>query len=226
MRNIKILVAEDNPSLLGTLSKRLRDEGYYADTADNGEDALAFIHAGEYDVIILDILMPKMNGLEVLKKARSRNISTPVLLLTALGYLDDKVKGLDAGADDYLVKPFEFDELLARIRVLLRRRSDNKTNVLTAGDLVLDSLKRTVMCGGAPLDLSAKEYDMLEYLMRNKGSTLTRAQIAAHVWDYDYDFESNVVDVYIRYLRRKLEQCSDKKIIHTVRGMGYVLREE
>ncbi len=223
---IKILVVEDEQSLLKIIAKRLKESGYAVDTADNGEDALLFVQTSQYDIIVLDILLPKINGLEVLKGIRKHKISTPVLLLTALDSIDDKVQGLDSGADDYLAKPFSFEELLARIRVLLRRQSDNKTNILTIADIALDTAKRSVMCGDVQLDLTAKEFAVLEYMMRNKGNILTRSQIIEHVWEYESDFESNVVDVYIRYIRRKLEKFSDKKIIHTIRGIGYVLKEE
>lgn len=226
MINIKILIVEDEKSLLKVIAKRLKESGYAVDAADNGEDALLFIQTSEYDIIVLDILLPKVNGLEVLRYIRNEKISTPVIMLTALDSIDDKVQGLDAGADDYLAKPFSFDELFARIRVLLRRQSDNKTNLLTIGDVTLDVIKRIVACKGVQIEFTAKEFAVLEYLLRNKGSILTRSQITEHVWEYEADFESNVVDVYIRYIRRKLEKYSDKKIIHTIRGFGYVLKEE
>ena len=204
----------------------MKENGYSIDSSDNGEEALAFIEMYEYDLIVLDILLPKLSGLEILEKIRGNNISTPVILLTALSSISDKVTGLDMGADDYLVKPFSFEELLARIRMLLRRGSENKTNILTVANLSLDTTKRFVTYDSKQIDFTAKEYAVLEYLMRNEGNILTRSQIAEHVWDYDFDFESNVVDVYIRYIRRKLEKHLDKKIIHTIRGVGYVLRDE
>ena len=226
MRAIKILVVEDEKSLLKVIVKRLKETGYVIDAAENGEDALLYAGASNYDVIILDIMLPKISGLEVLRQIRKDKITTPVLLLTALDSVSDKVDGLDAGADDYLVKPFAFGELLARIRVLLRRQSDNKTNVFTVGDIELDITKRVVTCNGNQIDFTAKEFAVLEYMIRNKGNTLTRSQITEHVWEYEADFESNVVDVYVRYIRRKIEKHSEMKLIHTVRGIGYLLKEE
>ena len=226
MSIIKVLVVEDEKSLLKVITKRLKETGYVVDGADNGEDALLFIKTSDYDVIILDILLPKISGLEILLKIRKSKITTPVLMLTALDSISDKVEGLDAGADDYLAKPFSFDELLARVRVLLRRQSDNKTNVFTVGDIDLDIIKRVVTCKGNQIDLTAKEFAVLEYMIRNKGNILTRSQITEHVWEYESDFESNVVDVYVRYIRRKLEKYSDIKLIHTVRGIGYVIKEQ
>ena len=226
MSVIKVLIVEDEKSLLKVIVKRLKEMGYVVDAADSGEDALLFIKTSDYDVIILDILLPKISGLEILRQIRKEKIITPVLMLTALDSIGDKVEGLDAGADDYLAKPFSFDELLARIRVLLRRQSDNKTNVFTVGDIELDIIKRVVTCNGNQIDLTAKEFAVLEYMIRNKGNILTRSQITEHVWEYESDFESNVVDVYIRYIRRKLEKHSGMKLIHTVRGIGYVLKEE
>ena len=226
MSAIKVLIVEDEKPLLKVIVKRLKEIGYIADAAENGEDALLFIKTCDYDIIILDILLPKVSGLEILRQMRKEKNTTPVLMLTALDSVSDKVQGLDAGADDYLAKPFSFDELMARMRVLLRRQSDNKTNVFSIGDLELDIIKRVAVCNGNSIDFTAKEFAVLEYMIRNKGNILTRSQITEHVWEYESDFESNVVDVYIRYIRRKLEKHSPAKLIHTVRGIGYVLKEE
>lgn len=221
---MRILVVEDERDLNRVISKRLESEGYSVDRCFDGEEALDFIDVGEFDAIIMDIMMPRINGIEVLKQMRSRNNTTPVLLLTARDGIGDRVNGLDAGADDYLIKPFAFEELLARIRVMTRKASGNSTNVFSAADLTMDLNSHTVVRGDVNINLSAKEFEILEYLLRNKGIVLSREKIENHVWDFDYSGGTNVVDVYIRYLRKKIDDEFEPKLIHTVRGCGYVLR--
>ena len=221
---MRILVVEDERDLNRVISKRLESEGYSVDRCFDGEEALDFIDVGEFDAIIMDIMMPRINGIEVLKQMRSRNNTTPILLLTARDGIGDRVNGLDAGADDYLIKPFAFEELLARIRVMTRKASGNSTNVFSAADLTMDLNSHTVVRGDVNINLSAKEFEILEYLLRNKGIVLSREKIENHVWDFDYSGGTNVVDVYIRYLRKKIDDNFEPKLIHTVRGCGYVLR--
>lgn len=221
---MRILVVEDERDLNRVISKRLESEGYSVDRCFDGEEALDFIDVGEFDAIIMDIMMPRINGIEVLKQMRSRNNTTPVLLLTARDGIGDRVNGLDAGADDYLIKPFAFEELLARIRVMTRKASGNSTNVFSAADLTMDLNSHTVVRGDVNINLSAKEFEILEYLLRNKSIVLSREKIENHVWDFDYSGGTNVVDVYIRYLRKKIDDNFEPKLIHTVRGCGYVLR--
>jgi two-component system copper resistance phosphate regulon response regulator CusR len=179
-----------------------------------------------HDLILLDIALPKIDGLQVLKKLRERNVRTPVLLLTVRATIEDKVLGLDSGADDYLTKPFVFQELLARIRALLRRKPEAGPPLLRVDNLVLDPARHLVTRGGGKIDLTSKEFALLEYFMRNAGRVLTRAMISEHVWDYDFDTETNIIDVYVNYLRRKIDSGGEKKLIHTVRGSGYVLKSE
>ena len=223
---MRLLIVEDEKDLNRRISKRLEKEGYSIDSCFDGEEALSFMAVGEYDAVIMDIMMPKLNGLDVLKTIKRQGNDTPVLLLTAKDSIEDRVSGLDAGAADYLIKPFAFEELLARIRVMTRKAANNLTNVFSVGDLEVDVLSHTVKRGGAPVSLSAKEFDILEYLIRNKGIVLTREKIENHVYNFDYMGGTNVVDVYIRYLRKKIDDGFDKKLIHTIRGKGYVLREE
>ena len=221
-----LLVAEDEVKLNSVLTKRLIKEGYSVDSCHDGEEALSFLDAGEFDGVILDIMMPKVDGLSVLRRMRAQKNSTPVLLLTAKDAVSDRVLGLDAGADDYLVKPFAFEELLARIRVMIRKAAGNATNTVTVGDLTLDTGSRTAVRAGQTITLTAKEYDLLEYLMINKGIVLSREKIENHIWSFDYTGGTNVVDVYILYLRKKIDAPFSSKLIHTVKGQGYVLREE
>ena len=220
---MRILLAEDERDLNRVIAKRLESEGYSVDCCFDGEQALDYIEAGEFDAVVMDIMMPKSSGLEVLKNLRIKKNSVPVLLLTAKDSIQDRVNGLDAGADDYLIKPFAFDELLARIRVMTRKTTGNLTNIFTIDDLQLDSNTCTVTRSGKVISLSAKEYDILEYLIRNKGAVLSRTKIENHVWNFDYAGGTNVVDVYIRYLRKKIDDPFDKKLIHTIRGKGYVI---
>jgi two-component system copper resistance phosphate regulon response regulator CusR len=223
---LRILIAEDEKDLNALLKKRLEEQSYSVDACFDGQEAIDYIACTEYDVIMLDIMMPKKSGLEVLKALRQKNRRTPVLLLTAKDSIEDRVIGLDAGADDYMVKPFAFEELLARIRVMLRKHSGQLSNLLRAGNLTMDLSSHTVTRGEQKIVLSAKEFALLRYLMMNQGNVLSRDQIEQHIWNYDYAGSSNMVDVYIRYLRKKIDDPFSSKLIHTVRGTGYVLREE
>lgn len=223
---MRILIVEDEPDLNQIVAKMLTREGYSVDACFDGTSAMEYAAYAEYDAIILDIMLPHISGLEVLQGLRAQNNKTPILLLTARDSIEDRVCGLNAGADDYLIKPFAFDELLARIRVMLRRSSGEVSNVLTLGDLVVNCDARTVTRGNRPIALSTKEFSILEYLLRNKGVVLSRDKIGQHVWNFDYEGSSNVVDVYIRYLRKKMDEGFNTKLIHTIRGAGYVLRDE
>ena len=222
---MRILIAEDEKSLNNVITKTLTKNGYSVDSCFDGEEALDYLAGAEYDAVILDIMMPKLDGISVLKKFRASGSSTPVLFLTAKDAVSDRVQGLDAGADDYLVKPFSFEELLARIRVLLRRNTGNAENVLRAANLTVDLNARTVFRDSTAIALSSKEFSILEYMVRNQGIVLTREKIEQHIWNYDYEGGSNVIDVYIRYLRKKIDDSYTPKLIHTVRGTGYVLKE-
>ena len=221
---MRILVAEDEKDLNNVITKRLKKEGYSVDSCFNGEEALEYIDAGEFDAVVLDIMMPKLSGIDVVKAMRNKRNETPVLFLTAKDSVADRVAGLDAGAEDYLIKPFAFDELLARIRVLVRKSAGNTTNVFTAGGLSVDIASGQVCRNGDKITLSAKEFDILEYLIRNKNTILSREKIENHVWNFDYSGGTNVIDVYIRYLRKKIDDPYEDKLIHTIRGKGYVLR--
>ena len=220
---LRILVAEDNARLNELIVKKLKSELYGVDSCLRGDDALDFIGCAEYDAVVLDVMLPGMNGLEVLRKIRANNDKTPVLLLTAMDGTDDKVTGLDAGADDYLVKPFAFAELSAIIRSVIRRGTGAACNIFTAADLTVDCGARKVTRGGKTVDLSAREFSILEYLIRNKGIVLSRRTISDHIWNYDYGGDSNIVDVYIRNLRKKMDNGFATKLIHTRRGAGYTL---
>ena len=223
---MRLLIAEDEKNLNKILAQQLRDNGYSVDACFDGEDALDHIRMTDYDGVILDIMMPKLDGLEVLKKMRADRIDTPVLFLTARDSVADRVEGLDLGADDYLTKPFAFEELLARVRVLIRKKSGNKTNTYTLADLTLDAQSREVKRGDTPISLSSKEFAILEYMIMNKNVVLSRDNLERHIWSYDYEGSPNMIDVYIRYLRKKIDEKFEPKLIHTVRGVGYVLKEE
>lgn len=222
---MRILVAEDESVLLDIIVKRLKNQGYAVDACENGEDALYYVSSTSYDLVIMDIMMPIIDGITVIKKMRAGSNNTPVLLLTARDSVEDRVMGLDAGADDYLVKPFAYEELLARIRVLLRRGAVESSDVLCIADLTLEISSHIVRRGDKEISLSSREFSVLEYMLRNKGMVLTREQIESHVWDYSFEGGSNIVDVYIRYLRRKLDDPFEIKLIHTVRGAGYTLKQ-
>lgn len=223
---MRILVIEDETPLLQIIKKRLNEEGYAVDTAKDGKAGLELAESVVYDCIVLDIMLPVKDGFTVLKILRARKIGSPILILTARDAVEDRVSGLDLGADDYLVKPFSFDEFLARVRALLRRQSEEKVNVLSIGDLTLDTNTRAVTRGEKYIELTSKEYAILEYLLRNKNIVLKKSQIAEHIWDFNFDYTSNIVEVYIRYLRRKIDSDFKSKIIHTIRGVGYVIREK
>jgi heavy metal response regulator len=223
---MRLLVIEDEKKVARFIKKGLEEEGYAVDLAFDGEEGLAMLLDQVHDLILLDMALPKIDGLQVLKKLREKKVRTPVLLLTVRATIEDKVLGLDSGADDYLTKPFAFQELLARIRALLRRKGEVGDPLLRVEDLVLDPARRLVTRGGEKIDLTTKEFALLEYLMRNAGRVVSRAMISEHVWNYDFDTETNVIDVYINYLRRKIDSGRDPKLIHTVRGSGYVLKTE
>ena len=219
---MRILVVEDEKKIQDFLSRGLESAGYAVDVAGDGITAVELVHSTEYDLIILDIMLPGMDGLQVLAKIRNRKVVPPVLILSARGSVDDRVTGLEHGADDYLVKPFAFVELLARVRVLLRRGQPTPER-LQVGELSLDCIRRKVIREGENIELAPKEFSILEYMMRNRGRPLSRTMIVEHVWDMDYDGLTNIVDVYIRHLRSKIDDRWPLKMIHTVRGIGYML---
>ena len=224
---MRILVVEDERDLNKLIAKRLTAEKYSVDSCFDGEAVFDYTDMTSYDAIVLDIMLPKLDGLKVLKRLRDRGDTTPIILLTAKGSVQDKVTGLNLGADDYLPKPFAFEELLARINVMIRQRAGNlKSNIFELSDLVVDRDTHQVKRSGKVIDLSAKEFAILEYMIHNTGVVLSRERIEAHVWNYDYEGGSNIVDVYIRYLRKKIDDGYKQKLIHTIRGVGYVLREE
>ena len=222
---MRVLIVEDQPKLAALLARGLREEGHAADVAARGEDALWMAPAAAYDAVVLDIMLPGIDGLETCRRLRQSGIWTPVLMLTARDAVDDRVTGLDAGADDYLTKPFSFDELLARLRALTRRAPAERPVTVEVGELRLDPAAHRAWRGDAELELSAKEFAMLELLMRRPGSVLTRAQLLEGVWDMSYERRSNIVDVYIRHLREKIDRPFGSETIETVRGVGYRLRE-
>ena len=221
---MRLLVVEDEKKLNDLITKKLEKEYYGVDSCFDGEEAVRYVEGTEYDAIILDIMLPKLDGFEVIKRIRAKKNKVPILLLTARDNIDDKIKGLDYGADDYLVKPFIFEELMARIRVLLRRNSGNADNIITIANLKVDLDAKTVFRDDVLIKLSGREYSILEYLIRNKGKILPRERIEDHIWNYEYEGGTNVIDVYIRYLRKKIDDGYTPKLIHTVRGLGYVLR--
>ena len=222
---MRILVVEDEKRLNRIISEALEDEGYSVDSCYNGLEALEYLECADYDVIILDIMMPKMNGLELVRRLRDRGDSTPVLFLTARDAVADRVEGLESGGDYYLTKPFDFQELMAVVRVMTRKYTGNRSNVYTIADLSLDSNTRTVTRAGKNIELTAKEFSLLEYMMRNKGVVLSREMIENNLWNYDYEGGTNVVDVYVGYLRKKMDTGFSRKLIHTVWGTGWVLKE-
>lgn len=222
---MRILVVEDEKRLNRIISEALEDEGYSVDSCFNGLDALDYAAGADYDVIILDIMMPKMDGLEVVRRLRAGGNSTPVLFLTARDSVADRVTGLESGGDYYLVKPFDFQELMAVVRVMTRKYTGNRSNVYTIADLSLDATAKTVTRAGKNIELTAKEFSLLEYMLRNKGVVLSREMIENNLWNYDYEGGTNVVDVYVGYLRKKMDTGFDKKLIHTVWGAGWVLKE-
>lgn len=222
---MRLLIAEDERDMNRLITKRLKAENYTVDSCFDGQEVLEFMACAEYDGMILDIMMPKMDGIEVLKRIRNSGSQIPVLLLTARDSVADRVGGLDAGADDYLVKPFAFEELLARIRVMLRKPASVKSNVIQVADLEIHLDNHHVCRSGKTIKLSGKEFAVLRYMAQNAGIVLSREKLEQHLWNYDYAGGSNVIDVYIRYLRKKIDEGFDRKLIHTVRGAGYVLKE-
>ena len=223
---MKILLAEDEVDLNNVVTRYLKKNGYSVDSVLDGEEALDYLEYSEYDLVILDIMMPKVDGFEVIKKLRDKGNHTSVLMLTARDSADDKVKGLDLGADDYIVKPFDFNELLARIRAVVRRKHGNSSNKLVIGDLILDTSEKSVTRAGKQIELTGKEYEVLEYLMQSKNRILSRDQIKEHVWDFDYEGDSNIIDVLIKNIRKKIDIEAGKQIIYTKRGLGYVIKED
>jgi len=222
---MKLLIIEDEKKVAKFIEQGLREEHYEVDLAYDGEEGLEKAISGEFDGIILDLMMPKRDGISLLRELRARSITTPVLILTAKGTIQDKITGLDSGADDYLSKPFHFEELTARIRSLLRRSSVEKSTQLKVGDLVLDPISRKAKRGNAEIELTTREYALLEYLMRNADRVLSRSVITQHVWNYNFAVDSNLVDVYINRLRNKVEIDGGSRLIHSIRGVGYVMRE-
>jgi len=223
---MRLLFAEDERDLNRILTRKLTEEGYSVDSCFDGKTALEFLESADYDGAVLDVMMPGMDGFALMDEMHARGIYVPVLFLTARDAVSDRVKGLDLGASDYLVKPFSMDELLARVRALTRRPYEARKSVLTAGDLTMDLASHKVVRAGREIDLSAKEYTLLSYLMHNKNTVLSREKIEDHIWNFEYEGGTNVVDVYIRYLRKKVDEGHDVKLIQTVRGAGYMIRCE
>ena len=222
---MKILVVEDEPDLNHIIAKHLQAEGYIVDSCFNGNDAVYYITEESYDAILLDAMLPGKDGFEVLKEIRSQKIETPVMFLTARDQTEDIVTGLDFGADDYVVKPFSFEEVLARLRVIIKRSTQEHGTTYECADLLIDTDKKSVTRAGTDIELSPKEYAILEYMVRNKNIALSRLQIESNAWGLDFEGESNIIDVYIRYLRKKIDDDFDVKLIQTVRGIGYMLTE-
>jgi DNA-binding response OmpR family regulator len=222
---MKILVIEDEKKVANFIMQGLQEEHYEVECASDGEEGLEMAIVGEYDGIILDLMMPKRDGISMLREFRARGMTTPVLILTAKGTIQDKITGLDTGADDYLAKPFHFEELTARVRSMLRRSVVEKTTHLKVGDLVLDTISRKAKRAGADIDLTTREYSLLEYLMRNADRILSRSVITQHVWNYNFAVDSNLVDVYVNRLRNKVEANGNPRLIHSIRGVGYIMRE-
>jgi heavy metal response regulator len=223
---MRIIVIEDDEKIAAFIKKGLEEEHYAVDVFHDGEEGAYWASVNEYDLIILDIMLPGKDGIEICDEIRRQKIISPILMLTAKSTVKDRVKGLDAGADDYLTKPFAFEELFARVRSLLRRNQSYKTKTLKIADLELDPASRTVSRAGERIALTGKEYALLEYLMRNKGRVLTETKIIEHVWDMNYDQESNIVNVYIHHLREKVDKGYNKRLIHTIRSLGYTIKDE
>jgi len=223
---MKILVVEDEKKVASFIKRGLEEEKFEVDVAYDGEDGFQKLLDGSYGLVILDVMLPKKDGLSVVKELRIRKILTPVLMLTAKDTVDDIVAGLNSGSDDYLTKPFAFAELLARVRALLRRSEQERGAEIRFADLRLDPVTHKVWRKDKEIDLTAKEYSLLEFFMRNPNQVLTRTTIAENVWDYIFDSFTNIIDVYVNYLRKKIDRDADKKLIHTVRGVGYILKEE
>ena len=223
---MRLLVVEDEKKVASFIGKGLEEEGYAVDLASDGKEGLEMALDGVHDLIVLDMNLPGLDGLSVLQELRKKKATTPVMLLTVRATIEDKVLGLDSGADDYLTKPFAFQELVARVRALLRRRADTEAPLLQVADLTLDPARRVVSRGNEKIELTPKEFALLDYFMRNPGRVLTRTMIAEHVWDYDFDSTTNVIDVYVNYLRKKIDADREQQLIQTVRGVGYMLGAE
>ena len=226
---MRILIIEDEPEVLSYIAKGMKEAGHMADTAKNGKDGLFLATTEKYDVLIVDRMLPELDGLTVIKTIRGAGNETPALILSALGEVDDRVKGLRSGGDDYLVKPFAFAELLARVEILARRGTSMAhpaETTMSAGDLTLNLLSRTVKRSGQDIELQSREFKLLEYLLRHKGQVVTRTMLLEHVWDYHFDPQTNVIDVHISRLRRKIDENAPSQIIHTVRGAGYIIKDE
>ena len=221
---MRLLVIEDEQKVANFIRQGLEEEGYAVDHAADGTSGLQMALEGLHDVIVLDVMLPKLDGLSVLQQLRQQHVTTPVLLLTVRATIEDKVLGLDAGADDYLTKPFAFEEFVARVRALLRRRSETAPPILQVADLALDPARRVVSRGDKKIELTPREFTLLDYFMRNPGRVLTRTMIANRVWDYTFDATTNVIDVYVNYLRKKIDTGHATKLLHTVRGVGYVMK--
>lgn len=221
---MRLLIVDDQEDLTEIMVRKFKSEGYGVDFCFDGEEALHYLELSEYDAVILDIMLPGITGIGVLKQMRSKGIGTPVIMLTALGSVEDRVTGLDAGADDYLVKPFDFQELTARVRALVRRKGSTAKNVLTADDLSMDLSSHEVTRAGQVLNLTAKEFRILECLMVNRGKVMSRDRLLNSIWDYNYDGGSNVVDVFVHNLRKKVDAGHEVKLINTVKGAGYIIR--
>lgn len=224
--NMKLLLVEDEKKVASFIKKGLEEEFHHVDIAHNGNEGSSMALQKEYDLIILDIMLPYKDGITITKELRAQKITTPILLLTAKDKVQDKVEGLDAGADDYLTKPFDFEELIARVRALLRRTENEKTLVLKIKNLLLDTQTHKLKIGNDVIDLTPKEYSILEFLMRNKNKVVSRTKLTQHVYEYNFDPDTNVIDVYINKLRSKIESDSGKEIIQTVRGVGYIIKDE
>lgn len=222
---MRILIVEDEKKVAAFIKKGLEEETYAVDVAYDGEEGLYLGLENQYDMVVLDLMLPTINGMEVLARLRKNKVEAPILLLTAKDSVEDKVTGLNTGADDYLTKPFAFSELLARIRVLLRRGKTEAKTVLQIDGLTLDLVSHKVNRNGEEIELTGKEYSLLEYFMRNQGKVLTRTMIAEHVWDYNFDTFTNVIDVYVNHLRKKIDKNYQDKLLHTLRGVGYIMKE-
>lgn len=222
---MKILLVEDEQQISDYISKGLLEAGYDVDAVDNGEDAISYATNNDYGLILLDIMIPKKNGIEVVKYLKKQKDNTHIILISAKDQIQDKVLGLDAGADDYLIKPFAFSELLARIRAIFRRNTEGNDNILTAENLKMDLVKRIVSRDDQIIELTTREFNLLEYFIENKNTVLTRMMITEKVWNINFISDTNVVDVYINHLRKKIDKTFDKKLIHTVRGVGYILKD-
>jgi heavy metal response regulator len=223
---MKVLLIEDEKKVAHFIRQGLEEEHYSVDAAYDGEEGERMAMESAYDLLIVDVMLPKKNGFQITRALRAAKKATPILMLTAKAATEDKVEGLDSGADDYLTKPFAFAELLARVRSLLRRGSTEKSTTLVVGDLELNTVTHKAVRNGQPIDLTMKEYALLEFLMRNKDRVLSRTIITEHIWDYSFDTGTNLIDVYVSHLRNKIDEGAPKKLIHTVRGVGYVMRDE